>query len=189
MASITERAQRMEKDLRETNAKHDRSAAELQVRWENWHTCGVCVCGFCACAVRNTRASSVRAESAKKNEWFNVRVSNVWMRVCFNPLKLSLSRSMTAECLCATVEIFCMLGIVLVYVLRLIRQRQWNFKRLFFFLCVYFSGNERATWSLANWKQTSPRHSAKWAVYGESELGSCSRPEQVLLQCCPVQGG
>ncbi|KAJ7328160.1 hypothetical protein OS493_025573 [Desmophyllum pertusum] len=31
MASITERAQRMEKDLRETNAKHDRSAAELQV--------------------------------------------------------------------------------------------------------------------------------------------------------------
>lgn len=31
MASITERAQRMEKDLRETNAKHDRAAAELQV--------------------------------------------------------------------------------------------------------------------------------------------------------------
>lgn len=37
MASITERAQRMEKDLRETNAKHDRSAAELQVRRENVH--------------------------------------------------------------------------------------------------------------------------------------------------------
>lgn len=34
MASITERAQRMEKDLRETNAKHDRAAAELQVRRE-----------------------------------------------------------------------------------------------------------------------------------------------------------
>lgn len=68
MASITERAQRMEKDLRETNAKHDRAAAELQVRWENLHTCGVRVCEFCACAVRNTRASSVRAESAKKNE-------------------------------------------------------------------------------------------------------------------------
>ena len=33
MASITERAQRMEKDLRETTAKHDRTAAELQVRW------------------------------------------------------------------------------------------------------------------------------------------------------------
>lgn len=31
MASITERAQRMEKDLRETAAKHDRAAAELQV--------------------------------------------------------------------------------------------------------------------------------------------------------------
>lgn len=31
MASITERAQRMEKDLRETTAKHDRAAAELQV--------------------------------------------------------------------------------------------------------------------------------------------------------------
>lgn len=31
MASITERAQRMEKDLRETTAKHDRTAAELQV--------------------------------------------------------------------------------------------------------------------------------------------------------------
>ncbi len=31
MASITERAQRMEKDLREANAKHDRVAAELQV--------------------------------------------------------------------------------------------------------------------------------------------------------------
>lgn len=31
MASITERAQRMEKDLRETSAKHDRTAAELQV--------------------------------------------------------------------------------------------------------------------------------------------------------------
>ena len=35
MASITERAQRMEKDLRETNAKHDRSAAELQVSLAN----------------------------------------------------------------------------------------------------------------------------------------------------------
>lgn len=33
MASITERSQRMEKDLRETTEKHDRSAAELQV-WE-----------------------------------------------------------------------------------------------------------------------------------------------------------
>jgi len=32
MASISERAQRMEKDLRETTAKHDRAAAELQVR-------------------------------------------------------------------------------------------------------------------------------------------------------------
>ena len=32
MASITERAQRMEKDLRETTAKHDRTAAELQVK-------------------------------------------------------------------------------------------------------------------------------------------------------------
>ena len=31
MASITERSQRMEKDLRETTEKHDRSAAELQV--------------------------------------------------------------------------------------------------------------------------------------------------------------
>ncbi|XP_027054939.1 centrosomal protein of 63 kDa-like [Pocillopora damicornis] len=31
MASITERAQRMEKELRETAAKHDRAAAELQV--------------------------------------------------------------------------------------------------------------------------------------------------------------
>ena len=31
MASITERAQRMEKDLRETAAKYDRAAAELQV--------------------------------------------------------------------------------------------------------------------------------------------------------------
>ena len=40
MASITERSQRMEKDLRETTEKHDRSAAELQVRkliiaWES----------------------------------------------------------------------------------------------------------------------------------------------------------
>lgn len=35
MASITERAQRMEKDLRETTAKHDRTAAELQVKWAN----------------------------------------------------------------------------------------------------------------------------------------------------------
>ena len=35
MASITERAQRMEKELRETNAKHDRSAAELQVSFPN----------------------------------------------------------------------------------------------------------------------------------------------------------
>ena len=35
MASITERAQRMEKDLRESNAKHDRAAAELQVSLAN----------------------------------------------------------------------------------------------------------------------------------------------------------
>ena len=35
MASITERAQRMEKDLRESNAKHDRAAAELQVGLAN----------------------------------------------------------------------------------------------------------------------------------------------------------
>ena len=32
MASITERAQRMEKDMRETTAKLDRTAAELQVK-------------------------------------------------------------------------------------------------------------------------------------------------------------
>ena len=31
MASITERSQRMERDLRETTEKHDRTAAELQV--------------------------------------------------------------------------------------------------------------------------------------------------------------
>ena len=46
MASITERAQRMEKDLRESNAKHDRAAAELQVSLTNFrargwiHACG-----------------------------------------------------------------------------------------------------------------------------------------------------
>ena len=55
MASITERAQRMEKDLRETNAKHDRAAAELQVGRENVHTYGIHVRGCCACAERDTR--------------------------------------------------------------------------------------------------------------------------------------
>ena len=40
MASITERAQRMEKDLRETTAKHDRAAAELQVSLEDLRACG-----------------------------------------------------------------------------------------------------------------------------------------------------
>lgn len=39
MASITERAQRMEKDLREANAKHDRAAAELQVSRANKLVC------------------------------------------------------------------------------------------------------------------------------------------------------
>ena len=58
MASITERAQRMEKDLRETNAKHDRAAAELQVRRENVRTYGVHVCGYCAFAERDTRSGT-----------------------------------------------------------------------------------------------------------------------------------
>lgn len=31
------------------------------------HAYGVRVCGLCACAVRNTRATSVRAENAEKN--------------------------------------------------------------------------------------------------------------------------
>lgn len=94
MASITERAQRMEKDLRETNAKHDRSAAELQVRLGNVHSCGVRMCcARYACGGRvQGHASSVRAE---KNERFNIQVRVSYeMRVCFNTFKLSLSRSM-----------------------------------------------------------------------------------------------
>ena len=50
MASITERAQRMEKDLRETTAKHDRAAAELQVSLEDLRACGARV--WCARGVR-----------------------------------------------------------------------------------------------------------------------------------------
>lgn len=65
MASITERAQRMEKDLRETNAKHDRAAAELQVRRENVHICGIHVCGCCACAERDT-GSRTHKQSARR---------------------------------------------------------------------------------------------------------------------------
>ena len=65
MASITERAQRMEKDLRETNAKHDRAAAELQVRRENVHICGIYVCGCCACAERDT-GSRTHKQSARR---------------------------------------------------------------------------------------------------------------------------
>lgn len=65
MASITERAQRMEKDLRETNAKNDRAAAELQVRRENMYTYGVLVCGCCACAERDT-CSGTHKQSARR---------------------------------------------------------------------------------------------------------------------------
>ena len=43
MASITERAQRMEKELRETAAKHDRAAAELQVSLVHQRVFGVYV--------------------------------------------------------------------------------------------------------------------------------------------------
>ena len=32
-------------------------------------------------------------ESIEKNKRVNIRVSHDWMKVCFNPLKLSLSRS------------------------------------------------------------------------------------------------
>ena len=70
MASITERAQRMEKDLRETNAKHDRSAAELQVRREDVHTYGVRMCGLRG----DTQAVCAR-RTLKKPELFNIRVS------------------------------------------------------------------------------------------------------------------
>ena len=70
MASITERAQRMEKDLRETNAKHDRSVAELQVRRENVRTYGVRMSGLRG----NTQAVCAR-RALKKTEVFNIRVS------------------------------------------------------------------------------------------------------------------
>lgn len=64
MASITERAQRMEKDLRETTAKHDRAAAELQVSLEDLRACGArvwCVRVVRACGARVWCARMMRA--------------------------------------------------------------------------------------------------------------------------------
>lgn len=60
MASITERAQRMEKDLRESNAKHDRAAAELQVSLTNLRAC-----------------AWIRARA-----WFHACGTRVWLQPC-----------------------------------------------------------------------------------------------------------
>ena len=75
MASITERAQRMEKDLRETNAKHDRAAAELQVRRENVHTRWyplVWVLRMCGARYKFGDTQAECAESIEKNERVNI---------------------------------------------------------------------------------------------------------------------
>ena len=66
MASITERAQRMEKDLRETNAKHDRAAAELQVRRENLRTSSLA--STCVVVAHVRSAIRVRGHTTRVRE-------------------------------------------------------------------------------------------------------------------------
>ena len=80
------------------------------------------------------------AESMEKNKRGNIRVSYDWMRVCFNPLKLSL---LSKYGLAGTGLRHCR-DIIFVYVLRFIGKR-WSSLKLVWFPCVYFSGNERAT--------------------------------------------